>query len=55
MLNPKNDLKKLKYIKNTFNSFKIKNEISSYLYSSPEKQMRIMNYLIIKKGKIQKK
>lgn len=33
------------YIKKSFNSFKIKKEISSFLYSSPEKQKRLINYL----------
>ena len=35
----------LKYIKKTLNSYKIKKEISSYLYSSPEKQTHFLNYL----------
>ena len=34
-----------KYIKNRLNSFKIKKEISSFLYSSPEKQKRLINFL----------
>ena len=40
------------YIKNTLNSFKIKKEISSYLYSSREKQERFINYLNFKFNKI---
>ena len=40
------------YIKNTLNSFKIKKEISSYLYSSPDKQERFINYLSFKFNKI---
>jgi len=44
--------KYLKYIKNTLNSFKIKKEISSYLYSSPEKQTRIINYLSLNLNKL---
>ena len=44
--------KYLKYIKNTLNSFKIKKEISSYLYSSPEKQVRIINYLSLNLNKL---
>ena len=34
-----------KYIKRTLNSFKIKKEISSFLYSSPDKQKRLINFL----------
>ena len=34
-----------KYIKKTLNSFKIKKEISSFLYSSPDKQKRLINFL----------
>ena len=34
-----------KYIKNTLNSVKIKKEISSFLYSTPDKQQRFINYL----------
>ena len=34
-----------KYIKNTLSSFKIKKEISSFLYSSPDKQQRFINIL----------
>ena len=41
-----------KYIRNTMSSFKIKKEISSYLYSSPEKQQRFINYLSSKFNKI---
>ena len=41
-----------KYIKNTLNSYKIKKEISSYLYSTPEKQIRIINYLSSKLNKL---
>jgi hypothetical protein len=40
------------YIRNTLNSFKIKKEISSYLYSSPDKQERFINYLSCKFNKI---
>ena len=41
-----------KYIKKTLNSDKIKKEISSYLYSSPEKQIRFINYLSGKLNKL---
>ena len=34
-----------KYIKKVLSSFKIKKEISSFLYSSPDKQKRLINYL----------
>ena len=34
-----------KYIRKTLNSFKIKKEISSFLYSSPDKQKRLLNFL----------
>ena len=33
------------YIKKSLNSFKIKKEISSFLYSSPDKQKRLIHYL----------
>ena len=41
-----------KYIKKTLNSDKIKKEISSYLYSSPEKQIHFINYLSGKLNKL---
>ena len=44
--------KYIKYIKNTLNSLKIKKEISSYLYSSPEKQIRIINFLSLNLNKL---
>ena len=34
-----------KYIKKVLSSFKIKKEISSFLYSSPDKQKRLINIL----------
>ena len=37
-----------KYIKKVLSSFKIKKEISSFLYSSPDKQKRLINYLSYK-------
>ena len=37
-----------RYIKKTLNSFKIKKEISSFLYSSPDKQKRLINFLSLK-------
>ena len=37
-----------KYIKKVLSSFKIKKEISSFLYSSPDKQKRLINYLSCK-------
>ena len=37
-----------KYIKKAFGNLKIKKEISSFLYSSPEKQKRLINYLSLK-------
>ena len=40
------------YIKKSFNSFKIKKEISSFLYSSPDKQKRLITYLTQKFNKM---
>ena len=37
-----------KYIKKVLSSFKIKKEISSFLYSSPDKQKRLIKYLSCK-------
>ena len=37
-----------KYIKNPFNSFKIRKEISSFIYSSPENQIKFINYIMNK-------
>ena len=41
-----------KYIRKTLNSFKIKKEISSFLYSSPDKQKRLLNFLTTLKNNI---
>ena len=44
-----------KYIKKVLSSFKIKKEISSFLYSSPDKQKRLINNKISKKYRMQQK
>ena len=44
-----------KYIKKTLNSFKIKKEISSFLYSSPDKQKQLIDFLSDKFNKINRK
>ena len=41
---------KKEYIRNPFNSIKIRNEISSYIYSSPENQIRFINYIMNNKS-----
>ena len=41
-----------KYIKSTLGSFKIKKEISSFLYTTPEKQQRIISYISSKLNKL---
>lgn len=38
------------YIKNPFDSLKIRKEISSYIYSSPENQIRFINYIMMNKS-----
>ena len=51
----KNDSKEYKRknkikLQNPFNSIKIRNEISSYIYSSPENQIRFINYIMKNKS-----
>ena len=41
---------KKEYIRNPFDSIKIRNEISSYIYSSPENQIRFINYIMKNKS-----
>ena len=41
---------KNRYIKNPFDSFKIRKEISSYIYSSPKNQIRFINYIMMNKS-----
>ena len=48
--NNNNNDKENEYIKNPFNSFKIRNEISSFIYSSPKNQIRFINYIMNKSG-----
>ena len=48
--NNNNNDKENEYIKNLFNSFKIRNEISSFIYSSPKNQIRFINYIMNKSG-----
>ena len=38
------------FIKNPFDSLKIRKEISSYIYSSPENQIRFINYIMMNKS-----
>ena len=44
--NKSDNMIKREYIKNPFNSIKISREISSFIYSSPEKQIKLMNYMM---------
>ena len=48
--NDNNNYEKL--FKNTLSSFKIKKEISSFIYTSPDKQKRLINYLSGKYNKV---
>ena len=43
-------INKNEFIKNPFDSFKIRNEISSYIFSSPENQIRFINYIMMNKS-----
>ena len=41
---------KKKYIKNPLDSFKIRNEISSFIYSNPQNQIRFIKYIMMNRS-----